>query len=58
VNTVGDNVTRAALGASTYYKGVGYYRGGNEDAHIVPGFGNQAPLQLGGSVESFIMIAT
>jgi len=55
VDTVGDNITRAALGASAYYQGVGYYRGGYEDAHVVPDFGNGV-LQLGGCVKFSLML--
>ncbi|KAF3930320.1 hypothetical protein ABW19_dt0202719 [Dactylella cylindrospora] len=44
--TSGETVNRASMGASAYYKGVGYYRGGQVDNLTMPGWPDEETAKL------------
>ncbi|KAK6351279.1 hypothetical protein TWF718_004444 [Orbilia javanica] len=55
VNAKGDPVTRAASGASAFIDDIGYYRGGQQDAHTTPGYPEPAAIQLLAGMRTFNM---
>ena len=46
VDAKGDPVSRATSGASAFVNEVGYYRGGQQDAHTTPGYPEPAGFRL------------
>ncbi|RVD88641.1 uncharacterized protein DFL_002818 [Arthrobotrys flagrans] len=55
VNAKGDPVSRAASGASAFVGDVGYYRGGQQDAHTTPGYPEPADFRLLAGMRAFNM---
>ncbi|KAK6361492.1 hypothetical protein TWF730_005216 [Orbilia blumenaviensis] len=55
VNSNGDPISRAASGASTFVDDIGYYRGGQQDAHTTPGFPEPAEFSLLAGMRTFNM---
>ncbi|KAJ6261181.1 hypothetical protein Dda_3849 [Drechslerella dactyloides] len=55
VTTMGDTVTRAASGASTFVDDVGYYRGGQQDAYTTPDYPEPSGYTLLSGLRTFNM---
>ncbi|KAF3318430.1 hypothetical protein TWF173_007838 [Orbilia oligospora] len=55
VTAKGDPVSRATFGASAFVNDVGYYRGGQQDAHTTPGYPEPADFRLLAGMRTFNM---
>ncbi|KAF3227590.1 hypothetical protein TWF106_009107 [Orbilia oligospora] len=55
VTAKGDPVSRATFGASAFANDVGYYRGGQQDAHTTPGYPEPADFRLLAGMRTFNM---
>ncbi|KAF3085485.1 hypothetical protein TWF569_009913 [Orbilia oligospora] len=55
VTAKGDPVSRATFGASTFVNDIGYYRGGQQDAHTTPGYPEPADFRLLAGMRTFNM---
>ncbi|KAK6520996.1 hypothetical protein TWF506_001232 [Arthrobotrys conoides] len=55
VNAKGDPVSRAIFGASAFVNDIGYYRGGQQDAHTTPGYPEPAEFRLLAGMRTFNM---
>ncbi|KAF3936900.1 hypothetical protein ABW19_dt0206395 [Dactylella cylindrospora] len=55
VTTNGDTPTRATSGASCYMDGIGYYRGGQQDAFTTPDYPGSADFELLSGMRTYNM---
>ncbi|KAK6503195.1 hypothetical protein TWF481_008225 [Arthrobotrys musiformis] len=55
LTTNGDTVSRASSGASAFVDDIGYYRGGQQDAHTTPGYPEPAEFKLLAGMRTFNM---